>query len=145
MPTGTQPRRSDQFASNNSGMGGFKRGLKAHEKLAERNQALLREYNDMRTHEEEERDIGNKMVFTRRIALELLKHRADLYPFPILHFVDETAKVAMMRELELAYWYHLMKTYLKRLDGDQQFTMDSVRLFFFNTAVFTKRFLLQRQ
>lgn len=92
--------------------------MKAHEKLAERNQALLREYNDMRTHEEEERDIGNKLVYTRRISLELVKHREDLYPFPILHFVEDTAKIAMMRELELAYWYHLMKTYLKKLDGD---------------------------
>ncbi|TNV84447.1 hypothetical protein FGO68_gene6247 [Halteria grandinella] len=140
-----QARRLDQSGSSNVHGSGVKRGLKAHEKLAERNQALLREYNDMRTHEEEARDIGNKLVYTRRISLELVKHREDLYPFPILHFVEDTAKIAMMRELELAYWYHLMKTYLKKLDGDQRFTIDSVRLFFFNTAVFTKRFLLQRQ
>jgi hypothetical protein len=77
----------------------------------------LRVYNDQSTYEEES-DIANRMVYVRRISLKLLKFRPDLHPFPILHFVEETAKVVMMRELELAYWYDLMKTYLKRLDGD---------------------------
>lgn len=105
---------------------------------------LLRQYNDLKTHDEE-RDIANRALFIRRMCLLLLRHRSDLCPFPILHFVEETSKIALMKEIEIAYWYHLMKTYLKKLDGEARFTTESVRLFFFNTAIFVKKFLYQRQ
>lgn len=92
--------------------------------------------------QEELKEIANRQVHLRRLSLHILKHREDLYPFPILEFVEETSKVLLMNELELVYWYHLMKTYLTRLDGDARFTRESVRLFFFMSAMFVKKFIL---
>ena len=80
----------------------------------------------------------------RRFALRLLRSRADLYSFPVLQFVEETSKILLMQEIELAYWYHLTKTYLRRLDGAARVSQATVRLMFFQTAMFVKRFLLQR-
>lgn len=49
----------------------------------------------------------------------------------------------MLEEIELVYWYHLMKTYLYKLNGEARFTEESVQLFFFQAGVFVKKFLLQ--
>ena len=87
-------------------------------------------YNDTKTLEEA-KEIANRQICIRRISLKLVARRASLYTFPILQYVDETSKILLMNEIELVYWYHLMKTYLTKLDGEEKFTEESVRLFFF--------------
>ena len=85
-------------------------------------------------------------MYLRRISLRLVgKYRPALYKFPVLQFVEETSKILLLNEIQLVYWYHLMKTYLTRLNGDAIFTLETVRLFFFESAMFVKKFLLQRQ
>ena len=118
-----------------------KRHQKTGENAAERSAKMLKIYNDLKS-QEELREITNRKVYLRRISLRLLKCRPDLYPFPLLIFVEETSKILLMNEQELIYWYHLMKTYLTRLDGDAKFTHESVRLFFFQSAMFVKKFFL---
>ena len=49
----------------------------------------------------------------------------------------------MLQEIELIYWYHLMKTYLSKLNGEARFSEESVQLFFFQAGVFVKKFLQQ--
>lgn len=48
----------------------------------------------------------------------------------------------LLNELELLYWYHALKTFLKRVNGDPHFTYDSLRLFFYQCGVYVKRVLL---
>ena len=91
---------------------------------------LLEIYNDLKTIHES-KDLPNRQVYLRRISLNLVKHRNELFRFPILQFVEETAKIMLMNEFELLYWYHLMKTYLKHIREGINFSKDSVRLFFF--------------
>ena len=50
-----------------------------------------------------------------------------------------------MNEFELIYWYHLLKTYLKHLCDGAKFSIESVRLLFFQSAMFVKKFLFQKQ
>ena len=80
---------------------------------------------------EDGREASIRQIHLRRLSLELVNSRNDLYPFPILQFVEETSKVFLMSEIELAYWYHLMNTYFVKLDGEERFSSESVRLFFF--------------
>jgi len=42
----------------------------------------------------------------------MVKEREGLFKYPILQFVEETAKLMLLNEFELLYWYHLMKKYL---------------------------------
>jgi len=37
----------------------------------------------------------------------------------------------LINELELLYWYDLMQKYLKKIQIDDTFTTESVKLFFF--------------
>ena len=86
---------------------------------------LLQIYNDLRTLQDE-KEIPTKHVILRRISKKLVEKRSDLFRFPILEYVTDTSKVILMSETELIYWYHLMKTYLKKLNGDVRFTEESV-------------------
>jgi len=72
------------------------------------------------------------------------KYCPKLYQYPILQFVDETSKILLMNEIELVYWYFLMKKYLTIVKNEAKYSHDSVRLFFFETAMFVKKFLLHR-
>jgi hypothetical protein len=58
--------------------------------------------------------------------------------------VDETSKILLMNEIELVYWYFLMKKYLTIVKNEAKYSHNSVRLFFFETAIFVKKFLLHR-
>ena len=78
----------------------------------------------------------------RRIALNLDKLRGDLFKYPILDFVQDTSKTVLLHELELIYWYHTMKTYLKRVNGDPEFSFETLKLFFFQSAIYVKKVLL---
>ena len=98
-------------------------------------------YNDLRTLDEG-KEIPFKHVILRRISKRLVDKREDLYRFPILEYVTDTSKILMLEEIELIYWYHLMKTYLSKLNGEARFTEESVQLFFFQAGVFVKKFLL---
>jgi hypothetical protein len=114
---------------------------KAEAEALQRNR-LLQIYNDRRTLEES-KEIPFKHVILRRISKRLVEKRADLYRFPILEYVTDTSKILMLEEIELIYWYHLMKTYLSKLNGEARFSEESVQLFFFQAGIFVKKFLLQ--
>ena len=108
-----------------------KRESKRSQKNEQENNARLLEiYNDLKTNQET-KELPTKQVYLRRIGLNLVKHREDLYKFPILQYVEETSKIMLLNEFELLYWYHLMKTYLKHLRQGAYFSHESVRLFFF--------------
>ena len=54
----------------------------------------------------------------------------------------------LINEFEILYWFHLMRKYLQilcKVPTKNNFTSDSVRLFFFQTAMFVKRFLYKSQ
>jgi len=102
----------------------------------------LQIYNDLRS-SEEGKEIPFKHVIFRRISKHLVDKHEDLYRFPILEYVSDTSKILMLEEIELVYWYHLMKTYLSKLNGEARFTEESVQLFFFQAGFFVKKFLLQ--
>ena len=91
---------------------------------------------------EDGREPSIRQVYLRRLSLDLSKQRPDLFPFPILQFVEEVSKIFLMTEIELTHWYHLMNTYFIKLDGEERFSAESVRLFFFQTAMFVKRYML---
>ena len=82
------------------------------------------------------------MVILRRIAHKINWIREDLYKYPILEFVQDTSKTLLLNELELLYWYHALKRFLKSVNGDPRFTYDSLRLFFYQCGVYVKRVLL---
>lgn len=71
--TGVLRRRDSKRHSKNAG----------NESAIERNKRLLQYYNDIRNLEEG-KEISIRQIYLRRISLELLKHRKDLYPFPVL-------------------------------------------------------------
>jgi hypothetical protein len=102
---------------------------------------LLSQYNDLKNLQDEE-DFKGKVVILRRIALNINTLRDDLFKYPILEFVQETSKTLLLHELELIYWYHVLKTFLKRVNGDPGFNYDSLRLFFYQSGVYVKRVLL---
>jgi hypothetical protein len=77
--------------------------------------------------------------------LGLVKSMPELFKFPILQYVEETSKIMLINELELIYWYNLMSTYLKRIRPNGIFNADSVKLFFFQSAMFVKKFLYYQQ
>lgn len=60
-----------------------RRNAKSGEKAIERMNKLLQHYNDIKT-QEESKEIAYRQVHLRRLSLELIKRREDLYPFPIL-------------------------------------------------------------
>ena len=68
----------------------------------------------------------------------------ELYKFPILQSIEETSKIMLMNEFEMLYWYDLMHTYLSKLKQGTTFSADAARLFFFQCAMFVKRFLYQQ-
>ncbi len=109
----------------------------------EKNKLLLQHYNDLR-HEEERKEYPCKLIMLLRIALRLRNLREEMYKFPLQEYVQETSKILLINEYECAFWYHLMKTYLTRVNGDAVFTMESVKLFFFQSAMFVKYFLHHR-
>lgn len=51
----------------------------------------------------------------------------------------------LINEVELLYWYHLMVTYLEQLDGNANINYESIRLFFFLSGMFVKKFMHQHQ
>jgi hypothetical protein len=55
----------------------------------------------------------------------------------------------LMNEFELLYWYHVLEKYLTEFAKDptaaQNITANAVRLLFFQTAVYVKRFLMFMQ
>ncbi|CDW84749.1 UNKNOWN [Stylonychia lemnae] len=121
-----------------------KRDSKRYSKNDPEDQArLLEYYNDLKTIQEN-KELPSRQVYLRRIGLNLVKCREDLYKFPILQSIEETSKIMLMNEFELLYWYDLMRTYLNNLKI-AKFTQESVRLFFFLSAMFVKRFLYQQQ
>lgn len=91
---------------------------------------------------EDTREPSIRQLYLRRLSLEISKERPDLFPFPVLQNIEEVSKIFLMTEIELTHWYHLMKTYFVKLDGEERFSAESVRLFFFQTAMFVKRFML---
>ena len=135
-----QPQAGGSMASNslqNYGPSSYptlrKRDSKKLTKLeteAQQRNRLLQIYNDLRS-SEEGKEIPFKHVILRRISKRLVDKREDLYRFPILEYVSDTSKILMLEEIELVYWYHLMKTYLSKLNGEARFTEESVQLFFF--------------
>lgn len=94
----------------------------------------------------EQNELPIRMVYVRRIALILLKRfEGLLYSHPILLIVEETTKIMLMNEFELLYWFYLMKKYLKQVRAEPgQIHEDTIRMFFFHSAMFVKRFLLQK-
>eukprot|EP00347_Sterkiella_histriomuscorum_P022834 403336976 len=122
-----------------------KRDSKRYQKSDNENHAkLLEYYNDLKTIQEN-KELPSRQVYLRRIGLYLVKVRPDLYRFPVLQAIEETSKIMLMNEFELLYWYDLMRTYLVHLKESAQFSQESVRLFFFQCAMFVKRFLFQIQ
>jgi len=67
----------------------------------------------------------------RRMGLGLVKALPDLFRFPILQYVEETTKIMLINEMELLYWYDLMKKYLSKIHISENFNGESVKLFFF--------------
>jgi hypothetical protein len=116
-------------------------GKSAAEQAQIKTEALLRKYNDLKNLQDQE-DIKSKMVILRRIAHKINWIRDDLYKYPILEFVQDTSKTLLLNELELLYWYHALKTFLKSVNGDPRFTYDSLRLFFYQCGFYVKRVLL---
>jgi len=114
---------------------------KGSEQVMLRTESLLRKYNDLKNLQDEE-DFKSKMVILRRIAHKINSLRDDLYKYPILEFVQDTSKTLLLHELELLYWYHTLKTFLKRVNGDPRFNHDSLRLFFYQSGIYVKRVLL---
>ena len=106
-------------------------------------EALLRQYNDLKNLQDQD-DIRSKLVIHRRIAHRITILRDDLYKYPILEFVQDTSKTLLFQEVELLYWYHALKTFLKRVNGDPRFNYDSLRLFFYQSGVYVKRVLLKQ-
>lgn len=55
----------------------------------------------------------------------------------------------LMSEFELFYWFHVLEKYLTGFAQDKQgvanVTANGVRLLFFQTAMFVKKFLMQLQ
>ncbi|TNV83044.1 hypothetical protein FGO68_gene16524 [Halteria grandinella] len=72
-----------------------------------------------------------------------------LFRFPILEYVEEISKIMLMNEFELLYWYHVLEKYLTEFAKDpiaaQNISANAVRLLFFQTAVYVKRFLMFMQ
>lgn len=72
-----------------------------------------------------------------------------LFRFPILEYVEEVSKIMLMNEFELKYWLHVLERYLTEFAKDyqaaQNITANGVRLLFFQTAIYVKRFLAQMQ
>lgn len=56
-----------------------------------------------------------RMIYLRRIGLNLLKIMPSFYKFPLLQYVEETSKIMLINEFEAIYWYYLMKKYLNAL------------------------------
>jgi hypothetical protein len=46
-----------------------------------------------------------------------------------------------MNEFELIYWHYLMNIYLTHYPDGDKFSLESVRLFFFESAMFVKNYL----
>lgn len=63
----------------------------------------------------------------------------------MLQFIEEAAKIMLINEIELLYWYHLMVTYLEQLDDNANINYESIRLFCFLSGMFVKKFLFQYQ
>ena len=59
--------------------------------------------------------------------------------------MEETSKIMLINEMELLYWYDLMKKYLSKIADNEDFSGEKVKLFFFESAIFVKRFLFQTQ
>ena len=104
----------------------------------------MEHYNDLKTLAET-KDYPARQVHLRRLGLLIVHEREDLFKFPILQFVEETAKIMLLNEFALMYWYHLMKKYLTFVDEEARLTHEQVRLFFFETAFFVKTFLYESQ
>ncbi|CDW79920.1 UNKNOWN [Stylonychia lemnae] len=144
-----QNRLKKQKSADKLNQGGSpqlrKRDSKAQQKSESENIAkLLEYYNDMKSlHEGKE--LPTRQVHLRRLALHLIKRNSEFYRFPILQYVEETAKITLINDFELLYWYHLMKKYLKKVPDNANLKNEQVRLFFFLTSMFIKNFLLKSQ
>ena len=84
-------------------------------------------------------------MYLRRIGLDLVRCKQELYQFPILQFIEETSKIMLMNEFELLYWYDLMNKYLRCFKESAKFNQEQIRLFFFLSSMFVKKFLYQKQ
>lgn len=105
---------------------------------------LLELYNDLKSISES-KELPSRQVYLRRIGLGLVKAMPELFKFPILQYVEETSKIMLINELELLYWYDLMNKYLRKIKINETFNGDSVKLFFFQSAMFVKKFLYYQQ
>lgn len=65
----------------------------------------------------------------------------DLYKFPILQYIEETSKILLINEYELLYWFNFMTYYLGEVKQNANFNSEMIKLFFFQSAMFVKKFL----
>eukprot|EP00347_Sterkiella_histriomuscorum_P024521 403330818 len=105
---------------------------------------LLEFYNDMKTNSENS-ELPTRYLHLRRLSLLIIKEHHQMYRYPILQFIEETAKIMLMNDIEILYWYQLMKKYLNAVKRECQLQCEQVRIFFFLTAMFAKTFLVKSQ
>lgn len=82
-------------------------------------------------------------------ATEEITGQEFLFRFPILEYVEEASKILLLNEFELLFWYNILVNYFTQYSQDakavQAITAKTVRLIFFQTGYFIKRFLMQMQ
>jgi ABC-type oligopeptide transport system substrate-binding subunit len=61
--------------------------------------------------------------------------------------VEEASKILLLNEFELLYWFNILVNYFTQYSQDDKaveaITAKTVRLIFFQTGYFIKRFLMQ--
>lgn len=106
--------------------------ISANAELVKQNQALLKEYNKLKTIYEEERMTQQSHLYIRRIAHDKNKQLAHMFKYPLLQYLCNSAKIMLLNEFEIVSW----AAWLDNIDlVDDQYTVEEKILF---TAFFVK-------